>query len=291
MSLLQSSRWRKPHESARTTGVNAYRRARSDRGLSGWPQPPPRQGHVVGLRVSPTSRSGSESATESRELDAGSRVVGRLRVTCSASPLPPDGGGRRCTFERLPLPPVEGGGAAHSGVAPLRQPPVSTEIECVWRFGVRRRRGPCRSQSLSWSWCRSQPSMETGRGEPVRGGSTRPVAEQCGTTVRHCVIPRSESISAQRGADVRVVEDPQGGRQATRSTDRGWSLSRSAGSAGSAGSRWRLRRAPGNSPGALDHVAATSSGISGRGCGCACPAQLVTDSAPATLPQTAGEAP
>ena len=36
-----------------------------------------------------------------------------------------------------------------------------------------------------------------GRGAPVQGGSTRPVAEQCGTTVRHCVIPRSESISAR----------------------------------------------------------------------------------------------
>ena len=107
-------------------------------------------------------------------------------------------------------------------------------------------------------------------GEPVKGGSTRPVAEQCGTTVRHCVIPSSESISAQRGADIRVVKDPQGGRQATRSTDRGWSLSRSAGSAGSAGSGRCLRGALGNSARALDHVA-TSSGMSGCGCGCGCP--------------------
>ena len=40
---------------------------------------------------------------------------------------------------------------------------------------------------------------------PFREGSTRPGAEQCGTTVRHCVIPSSESLSAQRGADVMVV--------------------------------------------------------------------------------------
>ena len=108
-------------------------------------------------------------------------------------------------------------------------------------------------------------------GELRWGGSTRPGAEQCGTTVRHCVIPSSELISAQRGADVRVVQDPQGGHQATRSNDRGCSLSLSAGCAGSAGTGRRLRGTLGNSTRVLDRVAAPSSDISGCGCGCGYP--------------------
>ena len=144
----------------------------------------------------------------------------------------------------------------------------------MWRFGIRRGRGPRRLTVPVVSLCRSHPSMATGRGRAVQRGSTRPGAEQCGTTVRHCVIARSESISAQRGAGLRVVKDPQGGRQATRSTDRGWSVSRSTGSVGStgstrsAGSRRHLRGALGTSPSALDHVAATSAGISGYRYGC-----------------------
>ena len=58
-------------------------------------------------------------ATESRELDAGFRVVGRLHVTLKRLPPPPGGGGRRFTFKRLPLPPVEGGGAASFGRRPV----------------------------------------------------------------------------------------------------------------------------------------------------------------------------
>lgn len=86
------------------------------------------------------------------------------------------------------------------------------------------------------------------------------------------MIPSSESISTQRGANVRIVKDRQGGRHATRFTDRRWPVSRSAGSARSAGSPRsgrRLRGALGNGPRALDHVAATSSGISG--CDSSCP--------------------
>ena len=214
-----------------------------------------------------------KAATESRELDAGFRVVGRLHVT----------------LKRLPPPPVEGEALPHSSVAPLTprwrgeallipasppSPPGGGGRRCFIPASPRCNRRLCQPRSsacggsesgvdaarAAHSPCRGPCAARTRRwrrgvGEPVQGGSTRPVAEQCGTTVRHCVIPSSESISAQRGADVRVVKDPQGGLQATRSTDRGWSLSRSAGSAGSAGSGRRLRGALGNSPRALDHVA------------------------------------
>ena len=62
---------------------------------------------------STVSRSGSGSAaTESRELNAGSRVVGRLHVTLKRLPPPPGGGGRRSFKRRPPHPPVEGGSAA-----------------------------------------------------------------------------------------------------------------------------------------------------------------------------------
>ena len=64
---------------------------------------------------STVSRSGSGSAaTESRELDAGSRVVGRLHVTLKRLPPHPpvEGGGAPSFQRRPPHPPVEGGGAA-----------------------------------------------------------------------------------------------------------------------------------------------------------------------------------
>ena len=44
-----------------------------------------------------------KAATESRELDAGFRVVGRLHVTLQRLPPPPVEGGD-AAFERLPLP-------------------------------------------------------------------------------------------------------------------------------------------------------------------------------------------
>ena len=181
-------------------------------------------------------------------------------------PFPP-WRGRRGGVVRLPFPPVEGETLLHDGVNPLPWPPVSTEIEYVWRCGVRRRRGRRRLTVPVVGRVPLAPVDGDGSvGERVEGGSTRPGAEQCGTTVRHRVIPSGESIGTQCGADVRMVKDRQGGRQATRSTDRRWPVSRSAGSvgcaggAGSARSGWCLRGAGGNSPRALAHVAATNSG-------------------------------
>ena len=140
--------------------------------------------------TSPTARSGSTDGSEARPpaladhwagLDAGFRVVGRLHVTLKRLPPPPDGGGGASPSSASPSPPWRGEALLHSSVALLQEPPVSTEIECGWRFGVRRSRGPRGSQSLSWSWCRSHPSMATGRGR-ARAGRVNQAS--CGA-VRH----------------------------------------------------------------------------------------------------------
>ena len=147
----------------------------------------------------------------------------------------------------------------------------------MWRFGARRRRSPPSAHSPCRGPCVARPRRwRRGVGEPERGGSTRPGAEQCGTTVRHCVIPSSESIRAQRGADVRVVKDPQGGCQPIRSTGRGGPCPGALGALGrwERWGRWERSapaRGPGNSPSSPDHVAATSSGISDCGCDCGYP--------------------
>ena len=149
-----------------------------------------------------------------------------LHLTSERFPPPPRGGGKRSLDPALPpSPPVRGVALAHSGVAFVAIAAASREMECVWRVGAGRSRGQRRlTVPVVLLVPLARVDGVRGLGEPVGGGSARRVAEQCGTTVRHCVIPSSESISAQRGADVRVVEDPQGGRRATRSTDRGWSL-------------------------------------------------------------------
>jgi len=124
-----------------------------------------------------------KAATESRELDAGFRVVGRLHVTLkrlpppprwrgeallhsSVAPLPPGGGGRRCFIpasprcnSRLCQPRSSACGGSESGVDAAR----------------------AGSQSLSWSLCRSHPSMATGRGR-ARAGRVNQAS--CGA-VRH----------------------------------------------------------------------------------------------------------
>jgi hypothetical protein len=85
-----------------------------------------------------------KAATKSRELDAGFRVVGRLHLTWQRLPPPPVEGGSASSFQRLPPPPVEGGGAASFQRRPVASPPVSTDIEFLWRCRVRRSRCPRR---------------------------------------------------------------------------------------------------------------------------------------------------
>ena len=135
--------------------------------MSGWPQPPPRQGHAVGLRVPPISRSGSESGN--RVTRAGRGFPSRWtpsRHFEAPPPSPPGGGGRRCFIpaslrcnSRLCQPRSSACGGSESGVDAAR----------------------AGSQSLSWSLCRSHPSMATGRGR-ARAGRVNQAS--CGA-VRH----------------------------------------------------------------------------------------------------------
>ena len=185
--------------------------------MSGWPQPPPRQGHAAGLRVPPISRSGSESSnrvtragrgfprrwTPSRHFEApppSPRGGGRRFLVPASPPSPPGGGGRRFLVPASPPSPPGGGGRRCLVPASPPSPPggggrrcfVPPSPRCNGRLchprssacggsesGVAAARAG--SQSLSWSLCRSHPSIATGRGR-ARAGRVNQAS--CGA-VRH----------------------------------------------------------------------------------------------------------
>jgi len=116
-------------------------------------------------------------------LVAGLRVVGRLHVTVKQRlPLPPVEGGGAASLQRRPLPPGGGGSAAFTPAAPR----CNSRL-CQPRSNACDGSGPgldvarAGSQSLSWSLCRSHPSMATGRGRAREG---RVNQASCGA-VRH----------------------------------------------------------------------------------------------------------
>jgi len=160
--------------------LSAHQHERRDRGMSGCPQHPRRQGHAVGLRAPPISRSGSGSGNRVTQAGRGFPVVGRLHVTVQRLPPPPakEGG---AAVRASPSPPWRGEALLHSSVAP-----VATAAG-VNRDRVRGGSEPGvdaarpGSQSLSWSLCRSHPSMATGRGRARAG---RVNQARCGA-VRH----------------------------------------------------------------------------------------------------------
>ena len=257
--------------------------------MSGWPQPPPRQGHAVGRRVPPISRSGSESGnrvtragrgfpshwTPSRHFEApppSPRGGGRRFLIPASPPSPPGGGGRRCFIpasprcnRRLCQPRSSACGGSESGVDAAR----------------------AGSQSLSWYLCRLAPVDGDGSwASPCREGQPGQLrssaARLCGTVSSPAanrsalsVAPTSElSRTPREGAkqpDPLTEAGPCPGAQGALGA---------LGAVGACAGPWGTALGPSiMSPRPAPASAAAAAA-----------AQLVTDSAPATLPQTAGEA-